>query len=352
MFAKQFRRKISSVVSTEVTIPVPWGNIAGKQWTNSEMIDHQGQENDSYGSGNNELCLVKPWIVLHGWLDNAGSFDTLAPMLVSSCPQHSLLCIDYPGHGLSSHIAPGHMYHYLESMRYIKLVASHMGLDKFGLMGHSMGAGMSSLFAATFPEMVEALVMIDLVKPVGRRTENLIENTREAVNTFLAIEMKLSKGSEKTYKTEEEAFNRLQDGARYDLTIVYIFLSYFKTFRVLQGEGAVTDESLRLIMKRGVKKCEGGFTFTRDLRHKARSLYGLSDEVCEVFAKSIKCPHLLIKASDSPHYEDDIIMKRTLETYSQNPGFDMVTIEGSHHVHLNNPERLMPHLEKFIGNHL
>ena len=39
MFAKQFRRKISSVVSTEVTIPVPWGNIAGKQWTNSEMID-------------------------------------------------------------------------------------------------------------------------------------------------------------------------------------------------------------------------------------------------------------------------------------------------------------------------
>lgn len=319
MFARQTVRRMSSFVCREVSVPVPWGVIAAKQWTNVNHVNTQ----------------VKPWIVLHGWLDNAGSFDTLAPMLVSSCPQHSLLCIDYPGHGLSSHIAPGHMYHYLESMRYIKLVASHMGLDKFGLMGHSMGAGMSSLFAATFPEMVEALVMIDLVKPVGRRTENLIENTREAVNTFLAIEMKLSKGSEKTYKTEEEAFDRLQDGAR-----------------VLQGEGAVTDESLRLIMKRGVKKCEGGFTFTRDLRHKSRSLYGLSDEVCEVFAKSIKCPHLLIKASDSPHYEDDIIMKRTLETYSQNPGFDMVTIEGSHHVHLNNPERLMPHLEKFIGNHL
>ena len=158
---------------------------------------------------------MKPWIVLHGWLDNAGSFDTLAPLLLSSCPQHSLVCIDYPGHGLSSHIAPGHMYHYLESIRYIKIVASHMGLEKFGLMGHSMGAGMSSMFAATYPDMVEALVMIDLVKPVGRKTENLIENTREAIDTFLAIDKKLSKGSERVYKTEEEAFDRLQEGARF-----------------------------------------------------------------------------------------------------------------------------------------
>ena len=90
-----------------------------------------------------------------------------------------------------------------------------MGLEKFGLMGHSMGAGMSSMFAATYPDMVDALVMIDLVKPVGRKTENLIENTREAVDTFLAIDKKLSKGSERVYKTEEEAFDRLQEGARF-----------------------------------------------------------------------------------------------------------------------------------------
>ena len=47
------------------------------------------------------------WLALHGWLDNAGSFDTLAPQLVSACPRHALLCLDYPGHGRSSHLPPG-----------------------------------------------------------------------------------------------------------------------------------------------------------------------------------------------------------------------------------------------------
>ena len=32
-----------------------------------------------------------------------------------------------------------------------------MGWDKFGLLGHSMGAGMSSLYAATFPEHVQVI---------------------------------------------------------------------------------------------------------------------------------------------------------------------------------------------------
>ena len=64
----------------------------------------------------------------------------------------------------------------------------------------------------------------------------------------------------------------------------------------MQGEGAVTEESARLILKRGLKQSgDGGFVFTRDLRHKIPSLYGFLDEYLEEFAKNIKCPHLLIK---------------------------------------------------------
>ena len=83
------RRTLSSVQSvavvtcTEVSIPVPWGAIAGKHWTHEAI----------------EPGERKQWIVLHGLLDNAGSFDGLAPLLTSACPRHSLLCLDYPGHG-------------------------------------------------------------------------------------------------------------------------------------------------------------------------------------------------------------------------------------------------------------
>ena len=37
----------------EVTIPVPWGVIAGQDWGPVTGV---------------------PWLALHGWLDNAGSF--------------------------------------------------------------------------------------------------------------------------------------------------------------------------------------------------------------------------------------------------------------------------------------
>ena len=275
---------------------------------------------------------MAPWILVHGWLDNAGTFDTLAPLLVSSHPGHSLLCLDYPGHGHSSHLPPGQMYHYLETIRYIRYVAQHMGYDKFGLMGHSMGAGMSSVFAATYPEMVTHLVMIDLIKPVGRKVENIIEKTRLSIDNWISIDKKMSQENfEKVFKTEEEALVRLQEAAK-----------------LMQGEGAVTEESSRIILKRGIKKVDGGYIFSRDLRHRITSLYGLSPDMCQEFAKNIKCPHLLIKA-DSPNYEDDDIIAKTIEIYSKNPNFLMVNVKGSHHVHLNSPELLMPSLTQFLN---
>jgi len=319
------RMSSASYVCKELSIPVPWGSIAAKQWTNvnSNKSDSQGEPKSK----------VTPWIVIHGWLDNAGSFDTLAPLLVNSQPGHSLLCLDYPGHGLSSHLAPGHQYHYLEALKYIRLVAQHMGYTKFGLMGHSMGAGMCSVFAGTFPEMVEALIMIDLIKPVGRKTDELIEKTRLSVDSFLALDAKLRRDNpEKVYKTQEEALQRLLDGANQ-----------------IQGEGAVTEESARIILKRGIKPVEGGYIFSRDLRHRAPSLYGYHMEFSEEFCRSIKCPQLLIKASDQPHYEDEEIVNRILDIYKKNPAFEMVNVEGSHHVHLNNPERLMESLNKFMN---
>lgn len=48
-------------------------------------------------------------MALHGRQDNAGSFDTLIPLL---CDEISVLCLDMPGHGLSSHY-PKSQYYYV-----------------------------------------------------------------------------------------------------------------------------------------------------------------------------------------------------------------------------------------------
>lgn len=67
----------------EFTLKVDDGHIAGKIWNAEAPVA--------------VLCI-------HGYLDNAGSFDTLVPLL-----PRNLCCvsIDLPGHGWSSHYPPG-----------------------------------------------------------------------------------------------------------------------------------------------------------------------------------------------------------------------------------------------------
>ena len=68
-----------------------------------------------------------------------------------------------------------------------------MGFEKFSILGHSMGGGLGCLFAATHPEMVEGLVMLDMIKPapVSRNTRDLISRTRLSLDTFNKLEEKM-----------------------------------------------------------------------------------------------------------------------------------------------------------------
>ena len=211
-----------------------------------------------------------------------------------------------------------------------------MGFEKFSILGHSMGGGLGCLFAATHPEMVEGLVMLDMIKPapVSRNTQDLISRTRLSLDTFIKLEEKLSLKGEKVYDTEEEALKRLKEGAASD-----------------HGD-SLTDESARMMTRRGVRRTEGGgFIFTRDLRHRSIGLYGFSDEVLQEFARNVKCPHLVIKATDSPRYDSEESDNAILPIYKQNPKFNIVSVQGSHHVHLNSPQLIVPHIDKFVNKH-
>ena len=189
---------MSRVLCRELVLPLAWGDLAGKVWSQARP-----------GPG-----PTTTWLALHGWLDNAATWDRLGPLLVSRCPNLSLLCLDEPGHGLSSHLGPGQMYHFLETVRHTHSVLRHLGLARVGLIGHSLGAAKASLFAATFPDMVESLVMIDLIKPISRKTEDVVQKTRQSIAQHSALEEKMTAGRDKVYKSEEEALNKLLEAAR------------------------------------------------------------------------------------------------------------------------------------------
>ncbi|XP_018319176.1 probable serine hydrolase isoform X3 [Agrilus planipennis] len=77
----------------EIRIPVQWGHVAGKWWGPRDK---------------------RPILALHGWQDNAGTFDRLIPYLPFETP---VLAIDAPGHGLSSQIPHGMTYHGTDILR-------------------------------------------------------------------------------------------------------------------------------------------------------------------------------------------------------------------------------------------
>lgn len=293
-----------------VEIPVPWGIIAGKEW------------GDPHGF---------PWLGIHGWLDNAGTFDLLAKDWPAG---HKLLCIDCPGHGLSSHLPAGMMYHYLEANLVIERIARHLGWSRFSLLGHSMGAGMAAIYTAVFPEKVHSLIMVDLLRPVARSPDTVVDRTRTAVMEMLSLEERFGTNTVgKVYATEEEAYQRLLEGAV-----------------AVNGEGAVTEEAARIIKERGIRRsdCGKGWVFSRDLRQRVGSLYGLHHDFLDQFARNIKCPHLLIKAKGSPHYEGREKAQEVLRVYAENPLHEFRELEGNHHLHLNTPGVILPVIKDFI----
>ncbi len=72
-----------------------------------------------------------PTIALHGYLDNANSFDELAPLLRN----HRIFAMDFAGHGASNHRGPHELYAGLLDIRDVLAVADHFGWPQFHLLG-------------------------------------------------------------------------------------------------------------------------------------------------------------------------------------------------------------------------
>merc|ERR1719319_671397 len=196
---------------------------------------------------------------------------------------------------------------------------------------------MSSLFAGTFPEQVQALIMLDLIIPMPKPEETLVERTKEAVNHALSMEKKSEETPSKAYTTYESMLERLLAG------------------NALANDGpSVSIESAKIMLKRGMKPNPHGhgFVFTRDMRHMIKGLYGFPISSIQQFASNISSPHLIIKASEGPLYSlKQEQLEEMITLYSKNPKFEYEMVEGKHHVHMCHPERVEPVIARFIEKH-
>ncbi|XP_011496671.1 PREDICTED: probable serine hydrolase isoform X2 [Ceratosolen solmsi marchali] len=288
----------------EVHIPVPWGYISGKWWGPKEK---------------------QPILALHGREDNAGSFDNLIPLLSTNT---SVLCLDLPGHGLSSHFPKGHLYYmYWEGINLLRRIIKHYKWNKIKLLGHSLGGAISFMYAASFPEEVDFVISLDIVSPSVKNINDCAKTTGDQVDKFLKYENLM-------------AYN--VPCYEYSVMIDIVHNAY---------KGSITRKSAEILMKRGMQPAiaSGKYYFSRDPRLKVALLGMLSLDLAIAYASQIKCAYLNIRAVPGMIFDEPENYQKVLEIIKINSRrFEYHEVEGTHHVHLNNPEKVAPIINEFL----
>lgn len=107
---------------------------------------------------------LPPLILLHALGPDAQDWDEVSLALAE---RYHVFALDQRGHGKSAR--PG-VYSF-EAMRDdLKAFADALSLNRFTLIGHSMGGTVAYLFAERWPDQVEQLVIEDTSPPRGNST--------------------------------------------------------------------------------------------------------------------------------------------------------------------------------------
>jgi pimeloyl-ACP methyl ester carboxylesterase len=105
------------------------------------------------GNGKKTLILV------HGLASNAGFWRYVVPELSK---EYRVIAVDLPGYGKSQKDAYAYTISFYAEQ--IKRLTDELKLDKFTLVGHSMGGQIGIMFVLKYPDLLDKLV---LASPAG-----------------------------------------------------------------------------------------------------------------------------------------------------------------------------------------
>jgi len=100
---------------------------------------------------------------LHGLLDQGATWSRVAERLAAA--GRRVLAPDARGHGHSDHVGAGGYYHFPDYVADLDAIVRHLALEDLTLVGHSMGGTVSCWYAATRPEALSRLVIVEGLGP-------------------------------------------------------------------------------------------------------------------------------------------------------------------------------------------
>jgi pimeloyl-ACP methyl ester carboxylesterase len=244
-----------------------------------------------------------PVLALHGWLDNAGSFDKLAPLL-TGC---HVVALDSAGHGFSDSRSADASYNIWQDVGDVTDVADALGWAQFNLLGHSRGGAIAALVAGTFPDRARRLVLIEGGIPLLGQPENAAEDLARALTESRQLRAKTGRVfADRSVAIAERA----------------------------EGFSKVSLEAAEILAHRSLRAVPGGYQWHADQRLKATSEMRLTAEHVRSFLRRIEAPALMFLAAESP------IAHRSpfVDLLPAFPKLEIEHLPGGHHLHLEGAE--------------
>lgn len=315
--SKDETKLIEKFKPRECKFDTPYGHIAGLEWG----------------------CPDAPnkILAIHGWLDNAGSFERLIPFLLDhddNASKYHIVAMDMPGVGLSSHMPPSAIYSTFSTIIEMRRVVQKLKWSKITLLAHSLGAHLSYMYSCIYPNQVETMISIDLAHPITRVVHNWHVTIANSIEDHLKNE----------YQHEDDHTNNV---------LVPIYSEEEAIKRLMDGHAnSLSRESAIVMMKRGARKERWGYTFCRDVRWRYLSPELRPNDHCmlEYLEEAFKPNLLIIRASKSIYHRPEQIRLQYCELFKKKcPIFEDIVLDGTHHLHMNNPEPVASDINKFLA---
>jgi len=263
----------------------------------------------AWGEGNTRRVLC-----LHGWMDNAASFGALAPLL-NGC---HVVAADLTGHGQSERRSEDATYQIWDDLPEVLGIVEALGWERFHLIGHSRGAMIASLFAASFPERIEGLVLLDAVGPEAVEEAEFPVQMRR----FLDDKGRLLNRDNTVFPNVEAAVQ----------------------FRASKG---LSLPAARALVERNLCSCAGGYTWTMDPRLQGASAVKLTTGQRDAVFRALGMPTLVLLARDGlggKHARMETLARENI------PDVEVQYVDGKHHFHMEEPAPLVAaQIERFLA---
>jgi pimeloyl-ACP methyl ester carboxylesterase len=126
-----------------------------------------------------------PMVFVHGFANDAHVWDDIAPVVA---PHYRVIAFDLRGHGDSGR-APDGRYDIDTLCDDLECALEDLGIERFALVGHSLGGRVSMRYAGRHADRLAGLVLVDSAPEFDARgTTRIVFDTQKADRHFASIE--------------------------------------------------------------------------------------------------------------------------------------------------------------------